>query len=100
MTRTRVRRRRVTLTVSLFLVAAAWAGPAVRALGSPETPARVSRTSYVVREGDTLWSIAQRLSPGSDPRQVVDLLSASNGVDASRLVPGQTLVVTAGSWAP
>jgi nucleoid-associated protein YgaU len=95
MTRTRVRRRRVTLTVSLVLVAAAWSGPAVRALGSPETPARVSRTSYVVREGDTLWSIARRLSPGSDPRLVVDLLSASNGVDASRLVPGQTLVVSA-----
>ena len=98
MTRTRVRRRRVTLTVSLALVAAAWAGPAVRALGSPETPARVSRvsrTSYVVRQGDTLWSIAKRLSPGSDPRQVVDLLSATNGVDAGRLVPGQTLVVSA-----
>ena len=100
MTRTRVRRRRLTLTVSLTLVAAAWAGPAVRALGFPETPARVSQTSYVVREGDTLWSIARRLSPGSDPRPIVDLLSATNGVDAGRLVPGQTLVVSAGSWAP
>jgi Tfp pilus assembly protein FimV len=79
----------------LALVAAAWAGPAVRALGSPETPAGVSGTSYVVREGDTLWSIAQRLSPGSDPRQVVDLLSATNSVDAGRLVPGQTLFVSA-----
>src|SRR4029453_15877079 len=95
MTRTRVRRRRATLSVSLALVAAAWAGPAVRALGSPETPARVSRTSYVVREGDTLWWVAKGLSPGSDPRQVVGLLSATNGVDAGRLVPGQTLVVSA-----
>ena len=95
MTRTRVRRRRLTLTVSLALVAVAWAGPAVRALGSPETPARVSRTSYVVREGDTLWTIAQKLEPMSDPRPIVDLLSAMNGVDAGRLVPGQTLVVSA-----
>ena len=95
MTRTRVRRRRVTLTVSLALVAAACAGPAVRALGSPETPARVSQASHVVREGDTLWTIARELAPGSDPRQVVDLLSATNGVDAGRLVPGQTLVVSA-----
>jgi Tfp pilus assembly protein FimV len=94
MTRTRVRRRRLTLTVSLAVVAVAWAGPAVRALGSPETPARVSRTSYMVREGDTLWTIAQKLVPGSDPRPVVDLLSATNGVDAGRLVPGQTLVVS------
>jgi Tfp pilus assembly protein FimV len=94
MTRTRVRRRRLTLTVSLALVAVAWAGPAVRALGSPETPARVSRASYVVREGDTLWTIAQHLAPGSDPRPIVDLLSAMNGVDAGRLAPGQTLVVS------
>jgi nucleoid-associated protein YgaU len=95
MSRTRVRRRRLTLMMSLALVAAAWAGPAVRALGSPETPARVSRASYVVREGDTLWTIAREIAPGSDPRPVVDLLLATNGVDAGRLVPGQTLVVSA-----
>ena len=94
MTRTRVRRRRLTLTASLALVAAAWAGPAVRALGSPETPARVSRVSYVVREGDTLWTIARELAPGNDPRPVVDLLSAMNGVAPGRLVPGPTLVVS------
>jgi nucleoid-associated protein YgaU len=94
-TRTRVRRRRLTLTVSLALVAAAWAGPAVRALGSSETPARISRVSYVVRQGDTLWTIARVLAPGSDPRPVVDVLLAVNGVDAGRLVPGQTLVVSA-----
>jgi LysM repeat protein len=80
--------------MSLALVAAAWAGPAVR-VGSAETPARVSRASYVVREGDTLWRIAREIAPGSDPRPVVDLLSAMNGVDAGRLVPGQTLVVSA-----
>src|SRR6266542_2848662 len=83
-TRTRVRRRRLTVTVSLSLVAAAWAGPAVRALGSPEAPARVSRVSYVVREGDTLWTISRELAPQSDPRPVVDLISAMNGVDAGR----------------
>jgi Tfp pilus assembly protein FimV len=95
MTRTRVRRRRLTLTltVSVALVAAAWAGPAVRALGSPEQPTRIARSSYVVREGDTLWTIARRLAPGSDPRPIVDVLSAANGLDAGRIVPGQTLVV-------
>jgi nucleoid-associated protein YgaU len=97
MTRTRVRRRRLTLAVSLTLVAAAWAGPAVRALGSTEDPVRIARNSYVVREGDTLWSIARRLSPGGDPRPVVDALATSNDIDAGGLVPGQTLVVSAGS---
>ena len=97
MSRTRVRRRRLTLAVSLTLVAAAWAGPAVRALGSTEDPVRVARTSYVVREGDTLWSIARRLSPAGDPRPVVDRLATANGVDAGALVPGQTLLVPADS---
>jgi nucleoid-associated protein YgaU len=95
MSRTRVRRRRLTLAVSLTLVTAAWAGPAVRALGSTEDPVRVARTSYVVREGDTLWTIALRLSPGGDPRPVVDALATANDVDAGELVPGQTLVVSA-----
>lgn len=95
MTRTRVRRRRLTLTVSVALVAAAWAGPAVRALGSPERPTRVAGSSYVVREGDTLWTIARRLAPGSDPRPIVDILATTNGIDAGELVPGQTLVVSA-----
>jgi Tfp pilus assembly protein FimV len=93
MTRTRVRRRRLTLTVSLALVAVAWAGPAVRALGSPEQPAPIGRSSYEVREGDTLWTIAKELAPGSDPRPIVDLLSTANDVDAGRIVPGQTLVL-------
>jgi Tfp pilus assembly protein FimV len=93
MTRTRVRRRRLTLTVSLALVAAAWAGPAVRALGAPEQHTRIARSSYVVREGDTLWAIARRLSPESDPRPIVDVLSAANGLEAGRIVPGQTLVI-------
>jgi nucleoid-associated protein YgaU len=97
MSRTRVRRRRLTLAVSLTLVAAAWAGPAVRALGSTEDPVRVARSSYVVREGDTLWSIARRVSPAGDPRPIVDRLATVNGVDAGALVPGQILLVPADS---
>ena len=97
MSRTRVRRRRLTLALSLALVAAAWAGPALRALGSTEDPVRIARSSYVVREGDTLWSIARRLAPDGDPRPLVDELATANGVDAGSIVPGQTLVVSAGS---
>ena len=37
----------------------------------------VSRTSYVVRPGDTLWSIARRLQPTGDIRPLVDALAAS-----------------------
>ena len=96
MSRTRVRRRRTTVAVCLVLVGAAWAGPAVRAL-TPDTTVRVDRTAYVVREGDTLWSIAHQLRPNGDPRPIVDSLSADNGISAGELVPGQVLVVSAGT---
>ena len=92
--RTRVRRRRTTLAVCVVLVGAAWAGPALRAM-TPEAPVRVDRTAYVVRQGDTLWSIARHVSPGVDPRSIVDSLSADNGISAGELVPGQVLVVSA-----
>ena len=42
----------------------------------------------VVRQGDTLWSIAKRLAPSSDPRAVVDALAGALGT--SDLQPGRT----------
>ena len=35
--------------------------------------------NVVVRPGDTLWTIAQRVAPHSDPRKVVDGLAAARG---------------------
>jgi LysM repeat protein len=68
----------------------------MRALGAGPEPTPVSTTRYVVRPGDTLWSIAQRVSPGEDPRPVVDLLTSANDLEPGNLVPGQTLIVPAG----
>ena len=96
MSRTRVRRRRTALAVCLVLVGSAWAAPAVRAL-TPDQPVRVARSSYVVRQGDTLWSIARRVAPGGDPRPLVDALAEANDIDAGGLVPGQSLLVPVGS---
>jgi nucleoid-associated protein YgaU len=91
MGRTRVRHRRLALTLAAALVAGAWAGPVARALSHEAVP--MGAGSYVVRRGDTLWSIAHRLRPGEDPRPLVDALAAANAVDAAALVPGQVLVV-------
>ncbi|MEX0742976.1 MAG: LysM domain-containing protein, partial [Actinomycetota bacterium] len=63
MTRTGVRiqtrRRRLAFTMSLALVAGVWAGPLGRIVAGGDSAGLASRSSYVVREGDTLWSIAQ-----------------------------------------
>jgi nucleoid-associated protein YgaU len=95
-TRTDVRHRgrtRLAVILTVSLAGAAWAGPAVRALGGGTEHRPVARSTYVVQPGDTLWSIAQRLSPGEDPRPVVDALAEANGVRAGDLVQGQALVV-------
>jgi nucleoid-associated protein YgaU len=81
------------MTLVVASIGASWAVPAVKALGAGSEPFRVSRGSYVVRQGDTLWSIAGRLSPGEDPRPVVDAITSVNDVDPGALIPGQTLVV-------
>jgi len=51
---------------------------------------------YVVRAGDTLWSIAER-SYGGDPREGVWRLSKRNHLDGALIRPGERLVVPPGS---
>ena len=50
----------------------------------------------VVRDGDTLWSIAQSARPSDDPRVTVEEIERTNGVEAGSLIPGQTLAVPTG----
>jgi LysM repeat protein len=50
------------------------------------------KQTYVVRPGDTLWSVAQRTYSG-DPRQGVWELQHRNHLATATIVPGQKLVV-------
>jgi LysM repeat protein len=88
----------VTILLTGAVLAGCWAGPVSSAFGRSQAPVvPVSRQRYVVKAGETLWSIAERVAPGEDPRAVVDLIVWANGVDPGALVPGQALVVpTAG----
>ena len=84
------RRRLVAGAVGLaVLVMAGKAGaaPGGSPLAAPERGPAITR--QVVQPGDTLWSIAERLEPGRDPRPVVDALAAARG-DAP-LVPGEVI---------
>jgi hypothetical protein len=85
------------LVVGLVLVMAQ-AGAALggSSLATPErrpaaqaSAADASLRQVVVRPGDSLWSVATRLAPGSDPRPVVDALVAAR--HGAPLVPGETI---------
>jgi nucleoid-associated protein YgaU len=101
MTRTRVRRRRwiaaALLCMALALVLSAPVAAALsRHAGSAKVgvhPARSSEQVYVVRVGDTVWSIAERVAGGRDPRLLVDAIAARNHIDAGAIVPGQSVIV-------
>ena len=95
------RRRRVAAAglALAIVVGAAQAGGALgdsplgvseRRPASSATASASPPVSYVVEPGDSLWSIAEELAPGEDPRPVVDALAEARG-DAP-LIPGETIV--------
>jgi len=50
------------------------------------------KRTYVVKPGDTLWSVAERTYSG-DPRQGVWELQRRNHLPSPTIVPGEKLVV-------
>lgn len=93
MARTHVRRRRIALTGAALALVSVLVGPVGHAFQADATP-RHPRT-VMVRAGDTLWSIARRSEPGSDPRAVMDAIAAANGVRGGDLLAGQRLLLPA-----
>jgi hypothetical protein len=85
----------VVIAVALVLVMAR-AGAALGG-STPTAPERhpaqssavTTAKSTVVRPGDSLWAVAQRLAPGDDPRPVVDALSEAR--HGTVLTPGETI---------
>ena len=73
-----------------LLVAGLWAGKAASAgLEHPEPRYR----TYVVRPGDTVWAIAQRVAgPEADPRPLVDAIEQRNAIDGT-LLAGEVIRV-------
>jgi hypothetical protein len=78
----------------IVLGSGAVADAAVDRIGSPAT------ATVIVQPGDSLWSIAQALSDGTDPRAMVLRIQELNGIGDWPIVPGQRLVVPAPVTGP
>ena len=96
MERTYVRRRRTAAVLGTALVAVLLSPLAAGAVRRGEAPDPPAQRVVVVREGDTLWSIARQARPDEDPRITIEAIVRSNEVDAGALVPGQSLAVPLG----
>lgn len=46
-----------------------------------------------VQSGDSLWSVAERLAPNADPRDVIADLVSLNGLESAVVTPGQQLAI-------
>ncbi|MGW8481525.1 LysM peptidoglycan-binding domain-containing protein [Microbacterium sp. NPDC055903] len=73
-------------------------GLAIAALsgGSAYAGGETVTTSFetvTVLPGDTLWSIAQEVAPGTDPREVVHALESLNALDGGVLMVGEELAI-------
>jgi nucleoid-associated protein YgaU len=90
------RRRRLALLAAVLLLAAsvgllaARVGHAGAELDGPPLAPAV----YVVQPGDTLWTIAAKIAPDADRREVVGRLTDAAG--GSDLVPGQRIEIPRG----
>jgi nucleoid-associated protein YgaU len=97
MHRTYVRRRRTVAIVGTALIAVLLSPLAAGAVRRGEAPAAPAQQVVVVRAGDTLWSIAERVRPGADPRETIAEIERMNAsVDPGAILPGQTLAVPVG----
>jgi hypothetical protein len=76
----------VRIVVVVLFAAFLWA------VFARDTGAGGPAREYVVRPGDTLWSIASA-EYGGDPREGVWRLQRRNGLRGATIVPGQRLLL-------
>jgi len=88
------RRGRLLLTaiVALLLLVALSVGRAgSQAATVSEAGPGLQQTT--VQPGDTLWSVAQRIAPDNDPREVIAQIRRINDLTTSGLQAGQQLLL-------
>lgn len=92
-----VRGRRVIATLVALPLAAALGFGVVAGSSAiaSSSSSGVAFETVTVMPGDTLWSIAESVAPGADPRDVVPAIARLNTIEGGLLVPGQQIAVPA-----
>lgn len=82
----------VTAAAGVVLVLSSIFGGTVAA--STSQISTIDTSAVVVKAGESLWQIAQRVDPSSDPRDVMEQIAELNGFDSgTHLQVGQVIQV-------
>ena len=83
-------RRLISLIVALPIVGMSvfLGGQVAHALGAGK-----ATTQIVVHQGESLWDVANRVAPQSDPREVIWTIQQLNHMKTSAILDGQSLTV-------
>ena len=88
--------RRGRLVLTLLTVALLFVAISVGRTGSQAALVTETGAGYeqaTVQPGDTLWSVAQRIAPDNDPREVIAQIRRINDLKGSSLQVGQQLLL-------
>ena len=84
----------VVLGFAVFSLGQAAIGHSPAQAGASSSDAAPART-WVVQPGETLWSIAERVDPDTDPRETVARIVAMNDLPDAAVLVGQEIDVPA-----
>jgi hypothetical protein len=80
-------------SAAFLLLVIALSGRFTADAGIPSIQRAPATAVVVVQSGESLWQIASRLAPGSDPRALVRTIRSLNGLTDSSVVAGRSLLV-------
>lgn len=83
----------VLLLAGLLLTAFSLGRQATQAAGVVSEGAAQPLEQATVQPGESLWSVAQRIAPDNDPREVVAQIRRLNDLSSSQLQVGQHLLL-------
>lgn len=83
----------VLMLAALLLTAFSLGSQATQASDVAAQGAVSQLEQTTVQPGESLWSVAQRIAPANDPREVVAQIRRLNGLTSSELQVGQHLLL-------